>query len=313
MLEIEITTRCNLNCAHCYNRDMKVVDMPLERIKILLKFAEEKSVSSFVLSGGEASLHPEFDSLAKHLLESKPKIRTVVQSNGAIEQKDINLLRGFKVVHLSFEPDDSNVRRSSGQKTLKLASKFKEAGMYVYLFVTLHKKNIDKIDWMVQVANSLSIDIGFNLCVARHIDSDLVLPIVETKRVTEKLYKLFLERKILRFTSPLVAILQDKSSTSYIGNRGGCTAGIAACVILPNGDVTPCPFLRVKAGSIYEKDLTEIWFDSPVFNELRNRAKFDEPCGSCEYLSYCGGCRKNALAHTGKLTGFDPRCFLKYK
>ena len=42
---------------------------------------------------------------------------------------------------------------------------------------------------------------------------------------------------------------------------------------------------------------------------FRSRKLFDEPCGNCEYLSYCGGCRKAAYERTSRLQGADVTCF----
>ena len=286
--------------------------MPVERALELLAFAQARGVSSFVVSGGEASLHPQFDSLADALVKAKPNIITVLQTNGAIRRKELHRLRGFKIVHVSYEPDGSEVRKVDSREIIKLAQDLNNMGIYAYLFVTVHQGNIDKIDSMVETANTAGLKMGFNLCVPTHEHPGLALSPEQTLQASKRLYELFLERRILRFTSPLVAILEGKQSEGYIGNRGGCTAGIAACAVTPSGDVIPCPFLRaVTAGNIYEKALDEIWLGSSVFAEMRDRSKFDNPCGSCRFISYCGGCRGRALNSSGRLTGPDTGCFLK--
>jgi len=312
LLEVEITTRCNFNCQHCYNRNKEIVDMPVDEVLSLLAFAQEKGVSSFVVSGGEASLHPQFDSLAESLLKIRPNVRTVLQTNGAVSKKPLDLLKGFKVVHISYEPDGSEVRKVTSNELIELALSLTTNGICAYLFATIHQGNIDKIDAMVKTADRAGLDIGFNLCIPTHENPELTLSPKQTLRVSKKLYSLFLQKRILRFTSPLVAVLQNKQSKRYIGNRGGCTAGIAACSITATGEVIPCPFFRtVTAGNIYLQDLEKIWFDSQVFKALRDRSSFDDPCGSCRHISYCGGCRRRALDLSGKLTGSDPGCFLK--
>lgn len=311
LLEVEITTRCNLDCRHCYNRNREVADMPVGQVLSLLKFAEEKGVSSFVVSGGEASLHPEFDWLAESLLEKKTAVRTVLQTNGIASVKSRNLLKAFKVIHISYEPDGSDVRRVVGEKLIEFALDLKGIGIYAYLFATIHQGNIDKIDAMVESANKAELNLGFNLCVPTHESPELALTPTQALQVSRKLYDLFLQKRILRFTSPLVSIVQDKKSDEYIGNRGGCTAGIAACSVTVDGDVIPCPFFReVVAGNIHQQSLEKIWFDSPVFKSLRDRSKFEEPCGSCSHLSFCGGCRKRAFNRSGNLMGGDPGCFV---
>ncbi len=246
------------------------------------------------------------------MLETKPDIRTVLQTNGIVRRKNLDMLKGFKVVHISYEPDDSTVRKIVGADIIRLALDLKDRGIYPYLFVTVHQGNINRIDTMVDTANSLGLDIGFNLCISTHESPELVLSPKQTIETSQKLLDLYLAKRILRFTSPLVAVIQDKQSDGYIGNRGGCTAGIATCSVTVDGDVIPCPFFRtVSAGNIHVQTLEDIWLGSPIFDSLRARNKFDEPCGSCKHLSYCGGCRKRALDSSGKLTGADPGCFLE--
>jgi radical SAM protein with 4Fe4S-binding SPASM domain len=161
---------------------------------------------------------------------------------------------------------------------------------------------------MVEAANKQEIDIGFNLCVPEGNAASMVLSADQQITIIKKLHRLHKEGRILRFTSPLTAVLNDQRSPRYIGIKGGCTAGIAACSILPNGDVCPCPFFRIKAGNIHESDFREIWFNSKIFSALRDRKSFEEPCGSCDYLSYCGGCRARAMKVTGSLSGADVEC-----
>jgi radical SAM protein with 4Fe4S-binding SPASM domain len=310
LLEIEITTRCNLNCGHCYNRSGEIIDMPVESINNLIGFAEKYNVKRVVISGGEAVLHPQFKDVINSIRKNKAKTKIVIQSNGLIGEIGIEDIKVFDIIHLSFEPDSSSIRSSSVEKILEMARKFIDAGVYTYLFATVHPGNVDKLDWMVEVANSHKIEIGFNLCIPGH-KNELQLSGKEKNEIIEKLHKLHLSGRILRFTSPFAAILKNQKTEKYAGIKGGCTAGVAACVILPNGDVAPCPFFRIKVGNIYDNKLETIWLKSEIFSILRKRPMFEEPCGKCEYLSYCGGCRARAYYKTGKFNGFDADCIIK--
>lgn len=312
ILEQEITTRCDKNCLICYNRlESGFIDLPIEIVFALIDFAERFGVNTMPISGGEASMHPEFKKLCRHLLKRRPKIRMVLQSNGKISDIDFNLLKCFDAIHLSFEPDTTGVRTTSSNDILKLAQELKLAGIYVYLFATIHPHNIDSIDWMIETANSHNLDIGFNLCIPNGIAKKYILTREQVKFVTEKINTVHEQKKCLRFATPLTAIVKNQKTQKYEGIKGGCTAGVSACVILPNGDVVPCPFLRIKAGNIYEQKLSDIWLKAPLFSRLRKRIDFDNPCGSCQFLSYCGGCRGRALTLTQSLTGCDPYCFLE--
>jgi radical SAM protein with 4Fe4S-binding SPASM domain len=88
----------------------------------------------------------------------------------------------------------------------------------------------------------------------------------------------------------------------------GCHAGILYFSLRPNGDIYPCTFLPVKAGNIREKSLADIWRNSKVLNELRERSLLKGKCRECEYRESCGGCRARAYACTGDYLETDPIC-----
>jgi radical SAM protein with 4Fe4S-binding SPASM domain len=310
LFEIEITSKCNINCAHCYNRGEKPYDMSLGTIIDLAKFVDENNIKDLVITGGEACLHPDFEALAKYFIDFKPKARLIIQTNGSLSSVDPELLKGFDLVHFSFEPEGLGVRDISVKNTFDTISRLREKGIQSYLFATIHSKNIDKIDWMVEVAKEQNVEIGFNLFSDNgKQQKDLSIPQNLQIEINTKMYGLLKQKKIRSFSCPMAAVFERKKTEKYIGIRGGCTAGVAICHIAANGNVLPCPFLRMPAGNIYENSFENIWFNSTILNELRNRRLFDDPCGSCEYLSYCSGCRSRAFVNTGKLTGHDPLCF----
>jgi radical SAM protein with 4Fe4S-binding SPASM domain len=58
-------------------------------------------------------------------------------------------------------------------------------------------------------------------------------------------------------------------------------------------------------------DFNKIYYESPVFRNLRNREKLLKGvCGECNYKTVCGGCRGRALAYSGDYLAEDPRCFV---
>jgi len=94
----------------------------------------------------------------------------------------------------------------------------------------------------------------------------------------------------------------------YAGGAGGCPAGTHYLGIRPNGDVTPCPYLPLFAGSIRDKSLQDLWNSSDLFVRLRRREALGGRCGDCELGSRCGGCRARAYGMTGDVMAEDPLC-----
>jgi radical SAM protein with 4Fe4S-binding SPASM domain len=94
----------------------------------------------------------------------------------------------------------------------------------------------------------------------------------------------------------------------YSGGAGGCPAGTHYMGIRPNGDVTPCPYLPVFAGSLRSAALSDLWSSSQLFNDVRRRSSLGGRCGACEMNGHCGGCRARAYGMTGDLMAEDPLC-----
>ncbi len=95
---------------------------------------------------------------------------------------------------------------------------------------------------------------------------------------------------------------------TYSGGAGGCPAGTHYMGIRPNGDVTPCPYLPVFAGTLRSSSLADLWTSSSLFTDIRRRTSLGGRCGECEMNGHCGGCRARAYGMTGDLMAEDPLC-----
>ena len=106
-------------------------------------------------------------------------------------------------------------------------------------------------------------------------------------------------------TSPSLAASPIRT---YSGGAGGCPAGTHYMGIRPNGDVTPCPYLPVFAGTLRKSSLEDLWTSSELFVDIRQRSALGGRCGECEMNAHCGGCRARAYGTTGDLMAEDPLC-----
>jgi AdoMet-dependent heme synthase len=95
---------------------------------------------------------------------------------------------------------------------------------------------------------------------------------------------------------------------TYSGGAGGCPAGTHYMGIRPNGDVTPCPYLPVFAGTLRSASLADLWTSSGLFADIRRRSSLGGRCGACEMNGHCGGCRARAYGMSGDLMAEDPLC-----
>ena len=92
----------------------------------------------------------------------------------------------------------------------------------------------------------------------------------------------------------------------------GCGAGRLVARILPDGVITPCVFLPTPIGSFREGSFQEIWRNSKLLKQFRDRNEFTGNCKDCDHLAVCGGCRAVAHAYSkGNPLSGDPHCWIK--
>lgn len=74
------------------------------------------------------------------------------------------------------------------------------------------------------------------------------------------------------------------------------------------GEVYPSGFLPIGCGNVRERPLADIYRQSPIFQQLRDKSLLKGKCGVCEFKSICGGSRARAYAVTGDYLESDPYC-----
>jgi radical SAM protein with 4Fe4S-binding SPASM domain len=107
-------------------------------------------------------------------------------------------------------------------------------------------------------------------------------------------------RRILWELNPSSPLLRNYA-------HGSCPAGKYYCRITPTGEVTPCPYMPVAAGSLRASSFSDLWREAPVFQDLRDPV-LGGRCGACEFSKICGGCRCRAYATHGDYLAEDPAC-----
>jgi radical SAM protein with 4Fe4S-binding SPASM domain len=107
-------------------------------------------------------------------------------------------------------------------------------------------------------------------------------------------------RRIIYALDPTSPLLQNYA-------QGSCPAGKHYCRIMPEGDVTPCPYMPLSAGNLRQRSFSAIWQGASALNDLRN-PQLGGRCGACEFSKICGGCRCRAYATYGDYLAEDPGC-----
>jgi AdoMet-dependent heme synthase len=93
-----------------------------------------------------------------------------------------------------------------------------------------------------------------------------------------------------------------------VGRAKGVNDGDGFLFISHRGEIYPSGFLPLRAGNVREDDVVQVYRDSPLFRELRDRSLLKGKCGVCEYREVCGGSRARAYALTGDPLEAEPYC-----
>lgn len=96
-------------------------------------------------------------------------------------------------------------------------------------------------------------------------------------------------------------------------NSFGCVGGNTVVGIKANGVIMACGFVPYEypeqGNSVIERSFLELWNRSENVTLLRD-LRGNSVCNTCGLLPVCGGgCRANALLHTGDINAVDPYCF----
>ncbi|HMK95339.1 MAG TPA: radical SAM protein [Candidatus Limnocylindrales bacterium] len=308
VLSWNITRECNLKCSHCYiNATDKKLDNELntQESKNLMDQICQVSRPLLILSGGEPLLRPDIFDLIKH--GSKIGLKMGLGSNGSlIDDATAAKLKGAGIATVSISID-SNVPEQhdefrgvpgAWEKAVEACKALRRNNVLVQVNTTLTQQNYSQIDDIMALAESIGVEnfhLFFLVPTGRGTKLTDLSPEQYETMITETFAKTANHTLNVRpsCAPQFMRIARDMGLDMRQWIRG-CIAGLYYCRIYPNGDVTPCPYLPIKLGNVRDKSFKDIWFNSEVFNALRDPNSLKGKCGACEYRTLCGGCRARA-------------------
>ncbi|MBP2645348.1 MAG: albA 5 [Firmicutes bacterium] len=319
------TQACNINCIHCY-RDAgtkRSDELTTAEGKTLLSQIAKAGFKIMILSGGEPLLRPDIYELISHA--KSVGLRPVIGTNGMLITPEVaQKLKqaGLACAGISLDSGDKSRhdwfrgQQGAWEKTLAGIKACREEGLAFQIHTTVLTWNRQEVTDITDFA----VELG---AVAHHIF--FLVPTGRGKNIEETTlktaeYEALLERILdkqrqvpieLKPTCAPQFMRLAKQRNMSMRFTKGCLAGTSYCVILPNGDVQPCPYLPVTAGNVRLTGFDEVWKDSPLFHKLRYQP-LSGACGRCGYDDICGGCRARAYYYAdGDFLAEEPWCSCK--
>jgi len=320
------TRQCNQFCRHCYRAAGAEPDpdeLTTDEGKQLLEEIARAGFRIMVLSGGEPLMREDIYDLCRHGADHG--LRVVLGTNGTLitpavvaRLKAVGVARvGISLDHI--DPtihDEWRCMPGAWEASVQGMKYCLEGDLPFQIHTTVTERNAQIIAQMTDLAAELGAaghHIFFLVPTGRGED-------IEAESLRAREYERLLNR-ILDKQRQVEIELKPTCAPQFmrIARRKGipmrytkgCLAGTSYCVIIPNGDVQPCPYLPLKVGNVRETPFSEIWATSPVFNRLRTE-KPSGHCHDCDAEAICGGCRARAYYYSaGDYMAEDPWCLYR--
>ena len=319
----EITYRCPLHCAFCYNptnySDYTKNELGTEEWIKVLRDARKLGALQLGISGGEPLLRDDIEDIvieANHL----GYYSNLITSGVGLTEKRIDAFKSGGLDHIQLSMHDiteeiSNFVTDTSTFKLKqkVAAMIKDRDYPMVLNVVIHRYNIGHIKEILEMAEALGADYvelantqyyGWSL-----INRNQLMPTKEQIDEAEKITNEF--RKYIGNKMKIFFVVPDY----YAERPKKCMNGWGEVfmIVTANGDVLPCHSARVLPDmnfpNVTNNDLKEIWYDSSAFNKYRGDDWMKEPCRSCsEKENDLGGCSCQAFLLTGDAEAADPIC-----
>ncbi|MFA6170895.1 MAG: radical SAM protein [Patescibacteria group bacterium] len=308
LVDLQITTKCNLNCPHCYaNAGAGGYHLPFKDIEKILGQCAELGVLEIALGGGEPTLHPDFRKILKAARAKGivPNLAANGFSPGILNIAAISKYAGAAALSLEGIEDDFSRRRNfSFSRFLRTYWLLKKAKVKVVFQLTVSQTNLYKLPEIIKFCLGLK-PYGIVLLtykpVGRAKSFDAPLKNEDFLKVEEILKEALSQSSgTTRFGYDccLGNALQGLGAAKGIAIEG-CSALRTSLAINANLDIVPCSFSSRVLGNFSNISIHEAWQGEKAKawrDGFTARIQNDPACASCRTNNDClGGCPEFSL------------------
>lgn len=281
-VSIEITTRCNYRCLHCYLGDAKnnPVDLPRKTIERLSSELKKLKVENVQITGGEPLLRAD----SVEILESMSSSFLIeLTTNGSFISDDtVDRLSCVNSIQISvygfsqhsYEEFTGTSDKNGLSRLINNILNVKRKGISLTLAYVVTPNNQNEIEDFVAfcIEQGIEYKLGFSMPIGACCENMSLLAMdLERKREIIRQYR---------------DIPVDPTLKKYCCNPN-------KIAVLADGRVLACSMLRDKCeyvyGNVHQESIAKIWkMGVPKF---ANAVELDRlsPCSNCELRYICGG------------------------
>ncbi|MDQ7801491.1 MAG: TIGR04053 family radical SAM/SPASM domain-containing protein [Armatimonadota bacterium] len=332
----ELTRACDLACQHCRAeavRDRHPLELSTEEGRRMLRGATAfgDPLPHWVLTGGDPFKRPDLPLLVEEARGLGFGVSLAPSATPLVTREAVRSLARAGVQAISLSLDGATAERHDGLRgipgcfdlTLRLARYVREEGVALQVNTLVTAATVDDLPALYQLVRRLDVirwSLFFLIRVGRGRMLEEVSPEV-AERLCHWLFDLSRESCFAIKTTEAphyrrVALLRmlregmtlPEIARTSVGRGFGVRDGNGIVFVSHVGEVYPSGFLPLRAGSVRERSLVEVYRSSEVMVRLRDTDRLRGKCGRCPFREICGGSRARAYAHTGDPMGSDPLC-----
>lgn len=324
----ETTQACGLTCNHCradanleHHPDELTTEEAFSLFDQVRDFGDPPPF--FVLSGGDPLERPDLFELIDGAIERDLSPSITPATTSKLDQAMIDRLAEAGISRMAVSVDGASApshdtfRGESGtfETAIEAAEYATDVGLTVQFNTTVTDRTVDELPQIATLAEQIGIamwEVFFLVPIGRGTALNQLTP-SQAKAVMEWLYEHSQEAsyRVITVEAPFYRrvaheLQRDQGEDPHpVGSTG---AGKGFVFVSHTGDVYPSGFLPNSGGNVRDQHLVSIYQDGPLFQELRDPDALQDPCGSCEFATQCGGSRSRAYAATGDPLASDPLC-----
>lgn len=294
---IELTTRCNWKCKHCYLPEHNSFGLTFEEIKKLLEDFRNIGIHKIIYTGGEIFTRRDAVEIIEYT-RSQGFLVSVLSNASLISDEIAHRLRrcyisGFSMTVFSMNEDVHDGItgvKGSLKRALRGAQLMKANGNSVWIKSPVLKDNMRDIKGVQNYCKENGFAYTSSACIFPRNDGDIT-PMSYTMSIDE-----------------LTEVISFIDSTNNFEERSFsdrlmCKYLLRSFAVTFDGNVTPCNSMFVKVGNLREKSIYEIW-NNDVYREIRHLKNCQlDKCNTCPISNYCDRCPATVVSEGGTYYG----------
>lgn len=343
----EVTRACDLACKHCRAEavtNRNPLELSTEQGKRLMDDVRGFGRPLFVLTGGDPLKRPDVVELVEYGASIGLRMAMTPSGTPLMTEPVLRDLKAAGLSRLAVSLDGSSAAihdafrgvDGSWAWTIRMLEVARDIGLTTQVNTTVSMHNLDDFDALCDLMVRLGITLWsvfflvptgrakpgdvasadqFESVFHRMYDLSATAPFDIKSTAGPQYRRVILQRQVAErragdrtaAATPLTAGV-GFSLADGVGRAKGVNDGDGFVFVSHTGAIYPSGFLPLAAGNVRRHDIVDVYRNSPLFVELRDRAKLKGKCGVCEYRDVCGGSRARAYAVTGDYMESEPFC-----